>query len=186
MKNIKFYIFTFLLIFFLSTKQKSHAHPHVFIEYWTDVIFKNGKLAGLQVHWLFDEFFSAMIIRANDTNRNKRFEPREVKVLKKRAFDNLRNYKYFSYLKLNGIHKFTRWVTIFNAKITRNRLIYSFYIPLNVSIKSTTQKLRIEYLDPTVYVAFAPRKNPIIIKKMTNVRTTLRRKHQIHWVNFRR
>lgn len=183
----KKYVLIILIIFSLFiTENKTTAHPHVFIEYWTNIVFEKGKLKGIWVNWYFDEFFSAMVIRQNDKNKNKKFEKNEVKIVKKRAFDNLKNFKYFTYLNINRKLKTPKWINTFNAKIRQNRLIYSFFVPLNVKIKSSKQKLRIKYQDPTIYVAFSPHKNPIRVKKTTKVKVQTKKTRHTQSVTFRR
>ncbi len=186
MKLKKITLFLLFAVLLISINSKISAHPHVFIEYWTDVIFKNGKLAGIRVNWFFDEFFSAMVIRQNDKNKNKKFEPAEIKIVKKRAFDNLKNFGYFTYLRVNRRIERPKWVDIFSARIKQNRLIYSFFVPINAKIKSTQQKLRIKYNDPTIYVAFSPHKNPVRIKNAAKIKTQIKNNKYFQTVVFRR
>ena len=56
-----------------------YAHPHVFIENRLTIVFDSKGLAGIEVKWVFDEFFSNMIVTDYDQNRNHKLENAEIK-----------------------------------------------------------------------------------------------------------
>ena len=56
--RLQFLIVACLLLF----AGEARAHPHVWASVKTTVLFKNGTITGLQQHWTFDEFYTAMAI----------------------------------------------------------------------------------------------------------------------------
>ena len=71
--------------------QPARAHPHVWV--YTDVQVNVVQHQGrahtnqLQVHWEFDELYSASFLLEMDTNANKTLEPAELAPIKKNVFE---------------------------------------------------------------------------------------------------
>ena len=65
-----------------GTSGPSRAHPHVFIDGVTDVVFENGKITGIRQHWTFDDVFSLLLIEDFDANKNRKFDKPEIEALR--------------------------------------------------------------------------------------------------------
>ena len=144
----------FLLLVF---PQLSLSHPHVFIQNTLAIIFDHQGLAGIRVKWVFDEFFSSMIVGDYDQNHNNKLENSEVKTIKMEAFANLANYEYFTFIRIQGKPFKVEYVRDFSAALAGGKLVYEFLIPCHVKSSSTFKELIISQYDPTYYsrVAFA-------------------------------
>ena len=142
-----------ILIIFLSilTQTRTFSHPHVFIHNAVTFVFDDKGLAGFKVNWVFDEMFSNMMIHDYDKNKNLKFEVSEIKKLKKGAFSNLKNFEYFSYVKINGRPFKVRFVKDFSAKIIKNRIIYQFLVPCHVKAASSFKRINMSVHDKTFY-----------------------------------
>ena len=99
--------------------------------------------------------FSNMILSDYDPKHTGRFDAAQVKAIKEGAFDNLENYHYFVAMAVGKkqvshfkIEKFTPSVT------EENKLVYSFFIPLNIPVQPTDQTVRLTVYDDSYYVAF--------------------------------
>jgi ABC-type uncharacterized transport system substrate-binding protein len=135
----------------------SYSHPHVFIQNTLRIVFDHQGLAGVQVKWVFDEFFSSMIAGEFDQNHNNELERSEIIDLKKGAFANLVKFDYFSFIKINGKAFKVKYVSDFSAALEGGKLIYRFVIPCHVKATTTSKEFIISQYDPTYYtrVAFA-------------------------------
>ena len=112
-------------------------------------------LQGISFTWTFDDMFSNMILSDYDPKHTGRFDAAQVKAIKEGAFDNLENYHYFVAMAIGKkqvshfkIEKFTPSVT------EENKLVYSFFIPLNIPVQPTDQTVRLTVYDDSYYVAF--------------------------------
>ncbi len=129
------------------------SHPHVFIDNQLKVKMTTGKVQEVRIIWMFDAFFSSNIIMQFDRNRNKRFEPGEIESVRQGAFQNLKNFNYFTFIEINGQNRKVQSVRDFSAFISGNRLIYEFTVVVNAPVRPGG-KISIWIFDPTNYVAF--------------------------------
>jgi ABC-type uncharacterized transport system substrate-binding protein len=145
------------------------SHPHLFLENCLTVVFDQEGLAGIQVRWVFDEFFSSMIAGDYDRNRNNRLEGSEIGMIEKEAFANLINFDYFTFIKIEGRPFKVKYIRDFSAALAGGKLIYEFVIPCHVKASSTFKELIISQYDPTYYtlVVFA-KDQPVKVQNVSN------------------
>jgi len=129
------------------------SHPHVFVESTLTMVFDKEGLAGIRVEWNFDEFFTSMIISDYDRNRNGKFESPEVAAIEKKAFSNLLNFDYFTFIRIDGRPFEVRYVRDFSAILTGGNLKYEFHIPCHVRAISKFKEFIISQYDPTYYTS---------------------------------
>jgi ABC-type uncharacterized transport system substrate-binding protein len=127
------------------------AHPHAYIANRFTVFFDDQGLAGIQVNWVFDKFFSAMILEDYDGNQNGVLEPAEVKTIKKEAFSFLANHGYFVHIKIDGQPFEVKFVNDFTARTREGALIYEFTVPCHVRAVGQPKQVRVAPYDPTFY-----------------------------------
>ena len=145
-----------LVILFASLAAVSAcAHPHVFINNKMTVLFEAGKLSGISFRWAFDDMFSEMILTDFKPNVDGNFTAKQTATIKSGAFDNLENYHYFLAffigkrpLKKIRIEQFTPSV------VEGSKLVYSFFVPLDLPVTAEEQSVRITVYDDTYFVAF--------------------------------
>jgi ABC-type uncharacterized transport system substrate-binding protein len=129
----------------------AQSHPHAFADTYLTMCFDQSGLSAIKVRWRFDEMFSAMIAEDFDRNRDGRFSPEEIKLIKKEAFANLVNFGYFTHIWIDNRKFAIKWVKDFSASMQKRRLMYSFTIPCHVSAGSRFKYLTISPHDPTFY-----------------------------------
>ena len=138
------------------------AHPHVFVNQRLDIVFDEKGLAGIGVHWEFDEMFAGMITEHNDLNGNGCFEPQEVRSVKENAFDYIKEHSYFTFIKIDDRPFTVKFITNFNAVLKNDRLIYEFFIPCHVMATEHFKHVIVTSYDPSYYTAiFFTKKGPI-------------------------
>ena len=154
-----------------------HAHPHVFIVQRLDVAFDNKGLAGIKVHWEFDDMFASMIAEDHDVNRNGKFEANEIKNIKAKAFSYISEHSYFTFIKINDAPFQVEFIRDFNAILEDKKIIYEFLIPCHVTATSQYKKISIASYDPSYYAAIHfSEHNPFTLSAMDEfeVITTLK------------
>jgi ABC-type uncharacterized transport system substrate-binding protein len=144
-----------ILVIILFNTMPLFAHPHVFIDYQANFIFNQKGLSGVKLKWIFDEFYSASLLRDYDQKHDKSLSVSEVKRLQKEAFAAIANYNYFCDLRLNKKVFVIRSITDFNAAVENNRLIYVFFIPCQIIAKQNGQEIRLALYDSTYYISIA-------------------------------
>lgn len=78
------------------------AHPHVWVTTQTTVLYENGTIVGLRQKWSFDDFYSAMALQGLDTNNDGIYDRSELAELAKVNIDGLKEFDYFTVVKLGG------------------------------------------------------------------------------------
>lgn len=147
---------------------KARGHAHVWIHGGVIVHFDEKGMAGFKQEWVFDEMFSSMIIHDFDRNRNGRFEPEEVKEVYKGAFSNLKNFDYFTHVKINGKVFRVKFVKDFNAKIVKQRMVYHFFVPCHIKATSSFKKIQIAVYDESFYTSMTLLKDQVLFKNDDN------------------
>ncbi|MBN1621289.1 MAG: DUF1007 family protein [Endomicrobiales bacterium] len=144
------------IVFVLGSINLAFAHPHVAIDTHPVFVFDNGYFKGVSVTWTWDEFFSDQVIVDYDKNENDKFEPEELAKVEE-FFHNIKDYSYFSEIKINGQDVAEIKIEQFSAKINpfEYTLTYTFFIPVN--FKLTDGDMIISYInnDPTIYISFS-------------------------------
>jgi len=143
-----------LLLFAMGALPAS-AHPHVFINNRMTVVFDGRMLQGISFIWTFDEMFSNMILSDYDPKHTGQFDAAQAKALKQGAFDNLENYHYFVAIAMGKKQVGHFKIEQFTPSVTdKNKLVYTFFIPLKVALQPTDQTVRLTVYDDSYYVAF--------------------------------
>lgn len=145
-------VFIPLCLIFLNA-QTVLAHPHVFIEQETKMIFDENGLAGVKIHWKFDEMFSTMICEDFDTDKNSILDKNEVATIKEKAFGYIATHNYYIHMKIDDKPFVVKFVKDFNATLNNGQLIYDFFIPCHVSAIKTQKKITLSPYDPEYYSA---------------------------------
>ncbi len=123
-----FFIFALLLLPTILS-----AHPHMFLTSTEEFVWDKESLSGCWIEWTFDQFFSADIIRAYDTDDNKQFSDAETKKVYNGAFINLKNYYYFTFIRQGKNRTNPPSVSKFTAGIRNEKMWYRFFIDLSKS-----------------------------------------------------
>ncbi len=151
---LKHLLRTMLLTLFglVCASVPASAHPHVFVESSITLVFDDNGLAGFRERWLLDEMFTAFLLGDFDTNANLEFESEESNALKSGAFDNLREFHYFTHILIEGKPCEIQEATSFSVKMSSDgRAIYEFFIPCPVKAESAPRQVIISIFDDTFY-----------------------------------
>ncbi len=135
----------------------TRAHPHVFLDCSLTFVFDEAGLAGLRQRWVLDEMFAAMIMDEHDANGDGEVQPAEEASIKKGAFDNLKNFDYFTLIEVDGNIRKPQAAADFSASMQDGKLVYEFTLPCRVEAGSQARKVRVAVRDPDYYAdaAFA-------------------------------
>ena len=155
-KVLKFQlILCFLIILILGSFELSFSHPHVFSENSLTIIFDEEGMAGLKSKWVFDEYYSNMIIEDYDLDFNGEFDSKETASLETKEFNPLLNKNYFTHISINNKPFEIKTVEKFKAKLSGGILVtYEFYIPCKIKASTASQEIHFSQHDPEYYIKF--------------------------------
>jgi len=166
-----------LLLIGAMPREAAQAHPHVFITQRLTIVFDAKGLSGFQVHWKFDDMFASMIAEDHDRNHNGAFEPDEVNQVRQEAFSYIKEYNYFSHIKIENKPFRVKFIQNFIAILEDNVLIYEFFIPCHVTATDRFKKITVASYDPSYYSAiFFAKTTPVVLTstKAFEVKTGVR------------
>lgn len=93
--------------------------------------FKNDKIEGVWSEWEFDAYFSADIIMGYDINVDGEFDEIETEEIYNNAFISLKDFNYFTFIRVGNDRTSPKSVSDFSVYIDDNKnVVYRFYISL--------------------------------------------------------
>ena len=134
------------------------AHPHVWIQAETALVFEGDRIVAVTVDWKFDGFFSLILFEDFDTDRDGAFFVVEGAAMRAGAFTGLGEVGYFTYLKASGETR--AWGTPFDFAVGVHEggevVSYGFTLPLAEPVDYADGAVSLSLYDPDFYVAVDP------------------------------
>ncbi|MEC9346420.1 MAG: DUF1007 family protein [Pseudomonadota bacterium] len=131
------------------------AHPHVWISSSGEVIFDDrGEVSAVRVAWRFDELYSAFAIQGADTDKDGTTSAAELKALAEQNVTFLKEWDYFTYLKIDGIKAEIGPVTEYDNTVDDGVLTLSFVMPLAYPADPRKHRVAFASYDPSYFIAF--------------------------------
>lgn len=152
------------LLIVLGITVKALGHAHVWISGALIINFDEQGMSGFRQEWVMDEMFSAMLIHDHDKNMNKKFEPAEVKDLYENAFTNLKNFDFFTRVKIDGKTFAVKYVKDFDAMIIKDIVVYHFFVPCHIKADKKDKEIRIAVYDESFYTNFTILKDQVFLE----------------------
>ncbi|MXN65276.1 DUF1007 family protein [Stappia sp. GBMRC 2046] len=139
----------------IAASGAANAHPHVFVEARSEVIFDEaGRVTGVRHSWRFDEAFTAFAIQGLDQDGDNELTTEELQPLAKINVESLKEYDYFTYLfhgndELGFTEPVEYWLDFYGGRLT-----LFFTLPLESPAISDGASFTLEVYDPTYFVAY--------------------------------
>lgn len=130
------------------------AHPHVFIEARTKVLYEKGAFAGVQHRWTFDEFYTATAIEGLDANKDGVYDRQELAELAKVNIDGLKEFNYFTFATMGGREVKLGEVKDYWLEHKDGILTLVFTLPFAQPVPTEAKVFRLGVADPTFFIGF--------------------------------
>lgn len=126
-------------------------HPHSWIDLESRMIFDDaGRLAAVELDWLFDAFYTAFI--ADEFTTAGKPASAFLEEIAAENLANLRAYDYFTRIEQDGRRLALGDVTRFQTQIDGERLRLVFTVPLAQPIAPMGSLVTFAVYDPTYYI----------------------------------
>ncbi|MEP4379089.1 MAG: DUF1007 family protein [Alphaproteobacteria bacterium] len=136
------------------------AHPHVWIDLETKpVIDANGNVAGLEVAWIFDPFYTVFAIEDKMTEDG--VDQESFLRMVAENLENLRPHDFFTDIRAGGAKVTLGPVETFDAGLLEGKLWMRFVVTFEEPVDPRVDVLSYAVYDPTFYIEIAyadPRK----------------------------
>jgi ABC-type uncharacterized transport system substrate-binding protein len=138
----------------LSMQGTANAHPHVWIEMRSDVVFNDaGLITGVNVSWTFDDGYTQMALDGLDADGDGVYSQAEIEPLTKENMASLKDYDYFTVMRVNGAKQPLGDVTEFGQIWSNNKLQLHFQVPLKTPVDPVTSEFMVKVYDPDFFIA---------------------------------
>jgi ABC-type uncharacterized transport system substrate-binding protein len=139
---------------------RAEAHPHVWVTVIEEVLYApDGSITGMRQVWTFDDMFSTFATRGVEQKTQGLFTREELAPLAKNYVDQLKEFGYFTYAKVDGTRRedaFADPVDYFVEYDPKQTLLtFHFTLPLKTPVPA--KSLEVEIYDPQLffYLSFA-------------------------------
>jgi ABC-type uncharacterized transport system substrate-binding protein len=138
------------------------AHPHVWIVFETTVLYDKGTFTGLSHKWTFDEFYAATAIEGLDTNKDGKYDRKELAELAKVNIEGLKDFAYFTFPALAGQELKLGEARDYWLEYDNGKLSLFFTLPFAQPVLAEAKGLTFSVQDPTFFIAFElAKKDPV-------------------------
>jgi ABC-type nickel/cobalt efflux system permease component RcnA/ABC-type uncharacterized transport system substrate-binding protein len=130
------------------------AHPHVWIEARSNVVFDDqGRIIAIGHQWTMDEMYTEAAVDGLDTNGDGAYSPEELAALTRENIDSLKEYSYFTSLKAGGAGSRFGEVVKSSQLWNNKRLTLSFELPLLQPVDPRKLATVYRVYDPGFFIA---------------------------------
>lgn len=133
----------------------AQAHPHVWIQMQSDVVFNDqGLITAVNVSWTFDDAYAKVALDGLDKNGDGVYDPSELEPLTRENLDSLKGYNYFTYVRYNNKPQAIGTPVDAGQIYSENKLQLHFQVPLVTPLDPTRGDFVLKTYDPEFFIAF--------------------------------
>lgn len=131
------------------------AHPHGFMEAQVRFVFDEQGLTGIRQRWVIDEMTTWAVFELIKENGDGKLDKSEVAAIERESFGSIKDYNYFTAIRIDGQDFPVEWATDFNAFMDGGKLVYTFFIPCHVAAPPTPREVKVAVYDPSFFIFVA-------------------------------
>ncbi len=147
-------LFALAVLLASSWVSPAAAHPHVWIAMRSDVVFTDdGLIKGVNLEWSFDDGYTQMALDGLDTNGDSVYSQDELAPLTKENITSLRDYQFFTVMRVAGEKQEIGEVTEFGQIWSNGKLALHFHVPLKTPVDPRKGEFVLKVYDPDFFIA---------------------------------
>ncbi|MBY0226445.1 MAG: DUF1007 family protein [Hyphomicrobium sp.] len=146
----------------VASPTPAHAHPHVWVNVETTVLYDQGKVTGFTHRWTFDDMYTAMAVQGLDKNQDGTFTREELAELAQVNIDGLKEFEFFTFARVKEspvklAPPKDYWLEHKNGVLSLN-----FTLPIAEPVPAETEGFEFAVYDQTFFIAFdLAKENPV-------------------------
>ncbi|WFS62138.1 DUF1007 family protein [Pseudodesulfovibrio thermohalotolerans] len=140
------------------------AHPHAFVAADVTFVFDEEGLAGIHQRWDMDEMLTASILDLIQKYDGGPLTPAEAKAVESESFKLIKEYDYFTHIRIDGKPFRAQWATDFRVELNDRKMVWHFTIPCHVKAADRNREIVVGVFDESFYtfVTYASENGPTI------------------------
>ncbi len=137
-----------------SLSGPASAHPHIWIEMRSDVVFDSkGLITAVNVEWSFDDGYTQTALDGLDADGDGVYSQDELEPLTKDNMASLKEYEYFTVIRVSGEKQEFGEITEFGQIWNNDKLSMHFQVPLKTPVNPRTGEFVLKIYDPDFFIA---------------------------------
>jgi ABC-type uncharacterized transport system substrate-binding protein len=169
----------------LGPSAPASAHPDIQIESRVIFIFKGARVTGIAELWTFDPDYSKTLLADYDADGDGHISAAESRTLAARILPNLAEFRYFTYIWVDGRDLGTLPPRDFIAADRAGRVTFSFVVDLPSPVDPQLQALKVEIDDRDYYAEIhLAEKDPVGLRDARGVACTPRLRDDVENAYF--
>jgi len=138
----------------LSLAAPADAHPHVWINMRSDVVFDDkGEVNAIAVEWTFDDGYAQLALDGLDTNGDGVYSQSELEPLTQENLKSLKDYNYFVVPRVNGKVVAIGDPVDYGQIYSNGKLELHFTVPLTAPVNPHKVEFQYKVYDPEFFIA---------------------------------
>ena len=138
----------------LTCAGKAEAHPHVWVDMQSDVVFNDqGLISAINLTWTFDDAYAQLALDGLDTDGDGVYSQAEIEPLTKENMESLKGYDYFTAVRFDGQKQPIGKVTESGQIWSNDKLQLHFRVPLKTPLDPVKGEFVLKVYDPEFFVA---------------------------------
>lgn len=130
------------------------AHPHVWIEMRSDVVFNDqGLISAVNLSWTFDDAYAQMALDGLDANGDGVYSDSELDPLTKENMESLKDYDYFTSVRFDGEAQALGSIVESGQIYSANKLQLHFQVALAKPLDPKAGDFLLKVYDPEFFIA---------------------------------
>jgi ABC-type uncharacterized transport system substrate-binding protein len=155
-------VVTLAAVSLAATPRPASAHPHVWVNVETTVLYDAGQVAGFKHRWTFDEMYTVMAIQGLDKNGDGIFTREELAELAQINIDGLKEFDFFTYARIKETPVKLAPPKDYWLEHKEGILSLNFTIPIAKPVPAETEGFEFAVYDQTFFIAFdLAKENPV-------------------------
>lgn len=130
------------------------AHPHVWVEMRSDIVFNDqGLITGINLIWTFDGAYAQVALDGLDTDGDGAYSQAELEPLTKENLESLKDYDFFTVMRFNNQKQPFAPIVESGQIYSNNKLQLHFQLPLKTPVDPVKGEFVVKVYDPEFYIA---------------------------------
>lgn len=162
--GLRYLTATLVLVVLAFAPESVRAHPHVFVEARSEIVFDDaGHISAVRHIWRFDPAFTAYATVNLDTDGDGAFSDEELEPLARVNVESLAEFDFFTWLTADGADARFMPPSEYWLELHGNQLTLFFTLPLATPV-NPGGRATLEVFDPEYFVAFEfVEDNPVVL-----------------------
>ncbi len=131
------------------------AHPHVWVEMRSDIVFNDqGLITGMNLMWTFDDAYAQVALEGLDANGDGVYSTAELEPLTKENIASLEDYEFFTVMRFDGAKQTLGVVSEYGQIYSNGKLQLHMQVPLATPVDPAKGEFVAKVYDPDFFIAF--------------------------------